>query len=290
MAEVYEAPTPPAPAPKKRNKWLIGCLGLFALLVVCGGLASVMNGGKTASTVQPTTVAAPTTAPAEAVALPTEGAAATEPPTITEVAPAESPVAPVSTEAPTDAVPAGGITFGKVLDLSANGLNMVAVPVTNAGDTVKSFTVKATWKTGDTIAGTAIGAVNSITPGQTRAVSLIAQEAIPSTFDTVRVDVDTLIQDAASTDASEAAGKITFGAPKVTASAGMTMMDVEVTNGDDASHTFTIQAMIMNNGELVGVGTGSVNDLAAGQTKTASLLIQGVAEGDISLIVETLVQ
>ncbi|MCC6177195.1 MAG: hypothetical protein IT305_17960 [Chloroflexi bacterium] len=71
------------------------------------------------------------------------------------------------------------------------------------------------------------------------------------------------------------------------------MLDAEVTNQDSSMHSFTVQATFLKGGQLVAVMSGAVNDLAAGQTKTASLMGQGssIAEYDEILVaVDTLVK
>lgn len=222
-------PSVPAVAPKKKRSLLrTGCLGLIGLIVLFVAIYALMNMGSGSGT-----AAQPTSAPAVVAVdeqVPTDVAA--------DIAPTEV------------AALAGGVTFGEPVDLSASGIGMIAVPVTNDGETVKTFTAKATYKTGDEIAGTAIGTVNDLLPGQTRAVTMISQETIPTTFDSVRVDVDTMISDRESTPGSEAAQQITFGSPKMTTTGGIGMADVEVTNNDDATHTFTVQAAIMQDGKL----------------------------------------
>lgn len=135
-----------------------------------------------------------------------------------------------------------------------------------------SFTVKATYKTGDTILATAVGAVNALLPNQKRAVVLVSTQGIPAKYDSVRVDVDTLISKAKSTQASDATTKIKFGTPSVNQGIGL---DVEVTNGDAVPHSFTVSAALLKGGNLVGVASGAVNDLGSGQTKTATVVAAG---------------
>ncbi len=288
MAEVYPTPSAPAPAPKKRNRLLIGCAAVFALLVVCGGLSSLMNRGGTAAspTAVPAAVAvvptlAPTAAPTDAPAaiVPTEAPAPTE-----AAAPTDVPAATEAPAAPAAAAPAGDIVFGEPVIFDPS---IIGVTAMNPGDTIKSFFVKATYKNGDTIVGTASGAVNDLLPGQTRAATLLAQEPIPAEYESVRVDVDTMTQDAATTAGATAAQKITFGPPQVGQGG---IVNVEVTAGDEAVKGMFVQAMFTRDGKLVGVASGAVNDLAAGQTKTATLLAQGETEGaDVQVTVETIV-
>jgi hypothetical protein len=74
--------------------------------------------------------------------------------------------------------------------------------------------------------------------------------------------------------------------------AGMSPVAVQVTNTDTAPHSLTIQADFLAGGQLIGVATGAVNGLDAGQTKTASLLMTGTAQGadQTLLAADTIVQ
>jgi len=185
------------------------------------------------------------------------------------------------------------VVFGKPLVIKLQGTEMsqVYIPVTNNGTTVKSFTAKATWKNGDQIAATASGAINDLQAGQTRALSLHAMEKLPDNGDAPKIEVDTMIGEAASTPGAAAAKKVTFGPPKVSSTAGFTQLDVEVTNGDDKPHSLTVQAVFMKGDELVAVGIGAVNDVAPGQTKTATLVVQGNTEdAEPKVMVDTLMQ
>ena len=150
MAEVYETPSAPAPVKKKRSKLLVGCLSVFALLVVCGGLNALLNPG--GSTGTPTAVAVVPTVATGAVAVadvpteapePTEAAAATEVPAEPTPEPTE---APVVTEAPVALVVGQDITVGevrwKILEVIDQGPELTAdnefiEPKTTAGKWVR---------------------------------------------------------------------------------------------------------------------------------------------------------
>lgn len=226
----------------------------------------------------PVVLAAPSPAPTQEIAGP--------------VVPTALPVATrAASTQPTAQVPAGvsnanrGITFGKPITLGTGQLAVAAVLATNTTDQVKSFTVKATYRKGAAILGTALGAVNDMRPGQQQAVMLAGIGGIPVDADTVRVDMDTMVREARSTPGAEAAAKITFGRPTVRGTGPLTLVEVEATNGDTAIHSFTVQAAFLRGGELIGVGTGAVNDIAAGQIKTASLAVQGTTTGSDAVVV-----
>ena len=112
----------------------------------------------------------------------------------------------------------------------------------------------------------------------------------PKGADPPTAAVDTMVGESETTPAADAAMKITFGKP-VISSGSLPTIKVEVTNGDVAVHSFTVNAGIFRSTKLIGMGTGAVNDLGAGKTKTVTMLISGAGkQGDkIDLFVGTLV-
>lgn len=210
--------------------------------------------------------------------------------TLPSTDPASAPViAPdPATAAPTPAVPATavpapagdrGIVFGKLAVLRSGSSSVVAAPVVNNSEQVKSFLAKATFKQGDQIVATATGAVNDLLPGQIRSVSMLAQGPIP-TYDSARLEVNTWTADRESTLGGNAAKQLKFGKPLVRSSGSNSVVDIEVTNTDSVPHSALVSADFYGGDDLVGVGSGAVNDLAPGQTKTATLLVTGKAQGD----------
>ena len=139
----------------------IGRYILFAIVGLCllAGIGAALTRGDQET--GQTTPQRATTAALEPVATQTTVAAAEviAPAPVGADVTATAPVlAAEPAPAPAAAPPASTVTLGEPVNLSAWGANMVAVPVTNSGDTVKSFTVKATYKNGDQIAATASGA------------------------------------------------------------------------------------------------------------------------------------
>ena len=269
-------------------KW-IGFAFIVVLLVACG-TGSPDNRGSQASTAATTSEEAGT-ASEQAEASIADEAPSPEGDQDSASSPATSnPVEEPASDAPSEQAQADIITFGEPLIVRSAALTQTYVPVTNTGTNVRSFTVKATWKTGDQIVATASGAVNDLLPGQTRAANLLSPEPIPETADSFMVEVDTSIVDAPSTEGSVVAEKITFGPPQVTSRGGLTQVAVEVTNNDDKPQSMIVQAMFLNGDTLTAVGSGAVIDIGAGQTKTASLLVQGNTEGSkVHLAVDTVV-
>lgn len=250
------------------------------------------------------TALSPTLAPDEiptetAAALPTPFPTETPIPTATPlpaVPPAATPISePIDTATamptPLPMESNYGIIFGEPVSLETGASATVGLLVTNTSDQVKTFTLEATYKLGDNIVATAVGSVNDLAAGQTRAVVLTSQDAIPSQFDAVRVDVDTMLVESQSTPGAEVASKIAFGIPLVRDEGNFTTVDVEVTNNDSVAHAFTVQSIFTQGGRLTAIGTGSVNEIAPGQTKTATLIVQGVTEGaELDLAVTTVIQ
>ena len=223
---------------------------------------------------------------------PVPSPAVTAGPVATVRAPAVTPVpAPTATAGLSVTGGAATVILGKPLIVNSPDMGTIYVPVTNPGRTVKTFTIKATYKQSGRIAATAPGPVADLQPGQTRAVPLVSADPLPEQGDTIRVEVDRMIADQASTPGAEIAKKITFGPPKLSSPEGFPQVDVAVTNGDTRPHSLVVQAMFMKGDTLIGVATGDVDDLAPGQTQMAALSVQGTTQGGaVSLAVDTLVQ
>lgn len=274
---------------------LMRVFGVF-LIIVIGLVIIIQCSTNPAGPAQPLPaftatpdVSEPTAAPAaqEGAAIPTDTPAQL-PPTDTPIPspPTDTPP-PTATQPPAD--PNRDISFGEPVIFDNSGFQTVAALVTNTTTQVKSFTAKATFKSGDQILATAVGAVNDLLSGQTRAVSMLTTDVIPDSYDSVRLDVDTMIREVDATASADAAMKIVFGSPAISGG-DFPMVNVEVTNNDSAQHSMTVQAVFTQGGQLVGVATGAVNELAPGQTKTATLMGQGQLVGDVTVAVETLVQ
>jgi hypothetical protein len=288
-----------------RSAWSRVVPAMVPLLFAIAACAPAQPSAPTVSTGAPTGVSvAPTKAPTVAVPIvattqPASTMATIAPvaaPTVAAAVPTSAPTTAVATMAPTSAPTAApaadvkqGIVFGKPVVFRLGGFATVGVLATNTTDQAASFTVKATFKNGDKIAATAVGAVNALAPGQKRAVTLVTGDPIPESYDSAKVDVDTMLGSINANQAA-AAPKITFGAPKVTKNGPITTVAVEATNSDSAPHSFTVSAAFLQGEELVGIGTGAINDLGAGQTKTATLIVQGSGDGDPAVAVDTLVR
>lgn len=255
--------------------------------------AASSSAAVTAATAAPASADEPaTTAPPTAAAEPTEAPAASDAPATDE--PTAEPAAddpPPADAAASDASSAAGnegIELGPPVLFDAGGVTLVGVLVTNTRQETLSFSVKATFKSGDTVVGNALGAVHAITPGQRRAAILLSAEPIAATFDSAEATVETMLGNM-SGDQS-AAAKITFGTPTVTAGGRTSTVEVDVTNGDSASHNVNVQSVFLKSGALIGIGTGAVASLEPGQTQIAMMVVQGSTEGydEVLVLVETI--
>lgn len=288
------------PKPKSRFR---GCLrivgwiiGIFILLIIVAAIASPSKTPQptnpapaNAPAPQPTDTSEPQ--PTDTLAPQPANMSASQPTDTSAPQPTDTPIPePTDTPAPPPD-PNRGIQFGQPIIFDNGGFQTASLLVTNTTDQVKSFTVKATYKSGDNILATASGAVNDILPGQTRAASLLSQDTLPAQFDTVRIDVDTMIVESSTTRGSTAASKLVFGTPAISGTGNFITLNVEVTNNDSDAHSFTVQTLALLDGKLVGVATGAVNDLAPGQTKTATLLAQGQFKGaQLQTAAETIIK
>ena len=196
----------------------------------------------------------------------------TEPAT-TPGATRQASAAPPPTQGPAE------ITFSDPLVVEESGFTSIGVLTTNESDEVRSFIAKATFKSGDNIVATATGFVNDMRPGERRAVSLLLDEDELPAYDSVRIDADTMVSEGASTDRSAVAELLAFGPLRVNNQGGFVTADVEITNGSDREVSVFVGAAFLRGGALIGWGSGAVNDLAPGQTKTASLLVTGSVDG-----------
>ena len=257
--------------------WTVMSVIVLVVLCVVGTILDAVKPHQTLIAGTMTPVPAPT-----ATARPVATASAK---TVTPVA------APTATARPSVTASTNAVTIGKPLTVNGAGMGTIYVPVTNAGRTVKSFTIKATHKNDGRIAATAPGPVADLQPGQTRAVALVSADPLPEQGDPIKLDVDRVVADQASTPGAEVAKKIRFGSPKLSSPEGFPQVDVAVSNGDNKPHSLIVQAMFMKGNTLIGVATGDVDDLEPGQIQTAALSVQGTTQGgEVRLAVDTLVQ
>ncbi|NLM12282.1 MAG: hypothetical protein GX209_00845 [Epulopiscium sp.] len=163
------------------------------------------------------------------------------------------------------------IEFSNVLANTDMGMTLVYGEVKNNDTKAHTFTVKVTFYDGSgKIMGTASGAVNDLNGGETKLFSAIGTDDV-SNAKSHRVQVDTMI----STE-ENSPSVITFSEPLIRSDGGITMVDVDTTNHDTSTHSFTvIIGFYDENNNLIGAASGAMNDLGAGETKTLSAMANG---------------
>jgi len=168
-----------------------------------------------------------------------------------------------------------GIVFGRPIAVTAPEGGALLVLVTNTTDHVQSFTVEATLTYRNTAVATLAGAVDDLSPREMRAVDLLAMDGLPKTYDSIRLRVGQVVQDAPTTPESEVAAKLKIGALTRASSAGVEQIYVHVTNEDVQPHSFTVKATFLRNGQLVGDAVGEADGLLPEQTTRVHLLPLG---------------
>jgi len=178
--------------------------------------------------------------------------------------------------------PTAAIAFGTPIRV-VSGAAVLAI---NQSTNVKSFTVKATWKQGNSIVGSGTAAVSDLGPGQRRAVVLAPSSAMSAAYDSIQIDLDRVTADTPSTPGADAAARIAFGPPAESRGG----FDLEVTNNDGSPHSLTLGAALLRGGDLVGTASGTVGTLAPGQTTMTTLISIGqpVAYDELSPSVDAI--
>lgn len=166
------------------------------------------------------------------------------------------------------------VSFSNVLVQSDMGMTMVYGEVTNNDTKAHSFTVKVSfYDNNESLIGTATGAVNDLNGGETKIFSAIGTDDVSNAV-SQKVQVDTMVE-----TKENLSNVIAFSKPLVRSDIGMTTVDVETTNNDTTTHSFTVNIGFYDgNNKLIGVATGAMNDLGAGDTKTLS----AIGSGDFS--------
>jgi hypothetical protein len=248
-----------------RTWWSAVCLFLSASSVSLAGCGSSSAGD----------VQVPASASASAVApSPPRGISSEAP----SAAPARPSVSVGGSASPSPGPPArvAGITFATPVLIKLGGHNLPAVLVTNTTDREQSFTVGATWKAGDTVAGSAIGAVIGLAPRETRAMNLASQDPIPDGTTSAEAHVNKVFP--TPSNFAPVARVIRFG-PAVVRPGSFSTLEVPVTNLDLQPHTFMVGAALLEHGVLIGTASGQVTDIGQRLTLPVSLPLAGPDSG-----------
>lgn len=295
----YQPPPPPPDNHTTRNI-VIGVVVALLLILILGAayaatrpqpsfpivIPSASPSAEPTKTPKPSKPSA-TEAPATQTQ-PTEAPATEQPPTqepATEAPPTnQPPTEPPGTKAPGTSAPTPGastipgvedqeIVIGDPVVIGDPSFPQVALMTQNVSDLVKSYSLKGTFKNGDTITATATGYVSDHLPGTIRTPTLFI-DGTPGAGDTLTVTIDAMLSEDPSTPEGDVAAAMSFGPPSIV-TGDIPSIDVEVTNGSTSTATFSISAGVLRDGALVGVGSGFVNDLSPDQTKTATLYVTG---------------
>jgi hypothetical protein len=289
----------PPPLPPENNTTrniIIGIIVALLLILILGAAYvatrpqaqpsfPVIIPTATPAAAEPTRTPKPTSAP-DTVAPVTE-APATDP--ARTRAPDNSPAQPPATEAGgspgATTIPGTEdqeIVIGNPVVIGDPNFSQVALMTQNVSDQVKSYSLKGTFKNGNTITATATGFVSDHLPGTIRTPTLYI-DSTPGSQDTLTVAIDTMLSEDPSTPTGDVAQAVTFGPPTIT-TGDIATVDVEVTNGSQSNVSLVVDAGVLRDGVLVGVGSGTVSDMSVGQTKTATIYITGDIAVDDQLI------
>ncbi len=182
---------------------------------------------------------------------------------------------PPEASASVEAARSDGITFGRPVVVSKDGMGAVLVLVSNTTDEVKSFTIKASLSRANATVAQLAGAVNDLRPHEMRAADLMAFDGLPATYDRIDLSIDQVVTSTTSARAADVAAKLKLGAPSIASADGSGRIRVPVTNDDVQPHSFTVRATFLSDGDLVGDAVGDVGDLGPGQTSQVTLLPLG---------------
>ena len=167
-----------------------------------------------------------------------------------------------------DSNPKTKIEFKNIISKSNLGITTVYGEVNNTDTKAHSFTVKVSFYDKDKkLLGTASGAVNSLNGGSSKIFSALGTKDF-SSADNFKVQVDTLVSSTENKNIP-----IEFTNIVLNDNLGMLTIDGEAKNNDASEHSFTLSVGLYDsNNKLLGVATGAVNDIGAGETMTFSAI------------------
>lgn len=172
--------------------------------------------------------------------------------------------------------PAGGIPgqleVGQPVPFAKE--HLIGMLVRNIGDKVISIATKGTFTgpAGNQTAS-AHGAVVDLRPGEQR-VEILTVEGDPGKDARLSLQPASVVTEEQVPAAAQAATLISFG-PATVKPGTVPQLVVPVTNGDQVPHSLVLSSPIMRKGQLVGIASGELDDLGAGQTGQASLAVIG---------------
>ena len=184
--------------------------------------------------------------------------------------------------------PKSKIEFKNVITNSNLGMTTVYGEVNNTDTKAHSFTLKVSFYDKDKkLLGTAAGAVNDLNGGSSKIFSAMGTEDY-SKADSYKVQVDTVVSSSENKNIP-----IEFTNVVLKDDLGMLTVEGEAKNNDTSTHSFTLAVGLYDaNNKLLGVASGAVNDIVAGETMTFSAMsadnVNGVKSYKVQ--VDTLVE
>ena len=159
-----------------------------------------------------------------------------------------------------------GIALGQPFKSGANGSTVL---VTNTTDQVMSFTVKTTYRKGDTSVELT-GDVLDLLPKQSRPAFAGGPKLVPSDPDSISVAVTRVREAAATTPKAEMQKKIKLSEPQPVE--GSSTVTVDVTN-TDATETFhvSLASAYVHDDDMIAHGQGEALQLKPGETRTVKV-------------------
>jgi hypothetical protein len=142
-----------------------------------------------------------------------------------------------------------------------------SVLVTNSTDQIRSYAVEVEMKRGDRLIGIFRGTGHALRPGERRALLLAPPP--PPRSGAVSVAIASSSAEVDRSALIDVAGRIRLEEPTVVSDLGL---EVLVTNDDHVTHSFSIQAVLGYEDRFVHLLTGTVSEIAPGQSKAIALI------------------
>ncbi|HEX8940703.1 MAG TPA: hypothetical protein VF763_11140 [Candidatus Limnocylindrales bacterium] len=154
---------------------------------------------------------------------------------------------------------------------------LVGLLVRNVGDKVISIATKGTFTAPDGHqTATTSGAVYDLQPGEQR-VEIMPVDGDPGPNASLTLQPASVVTEEQVPASVLTARQISFGIPSVQPG-NVFQLVVPVTNHDSVSHSLNLVSPIIRDGQLVGIASGEIDDVGAGQTSPASLSVIGSAD------------
>lgn len=163
------------------------------------------------------------------------------------------------------------IEFSNYLATSNYGVTTLNGEAKNNDTKAHSFSIKASfYDTSGKLLGTAIGSISNINPGETKTYTTMSSSDL-SKATNIKVQVDTMYKTSAALP-----DYISFANGIKRSEYGITTLDIEASNKDTKPHSFSALVTFYDtNKKIIGTAIGSMNEIAAGETKTLTAMGSG---------------